>query len=267
MLQPCVRLLVDLPGLAAAEMNYVRNIACTLLYNTQWHDHTPVAAHAEECCEALPAKLRPRYKQHPDKHGADEAGDLFATMSPGQRARALEFLSESVCVEVRDRVWALMRGARQEEHPTVRWSSGPVSVIGAARDTTYVLPKKQTGNVPTVAFVNSILERFLRNLVGGQGLRDDAMDYIRQHIQLRPLVNSREAREPVEIVGFIPITMEQVVPPVPNAMFIDQVHAPPEDGVLVIWARDAVHVDTLFNGPVPVVLIEELREFDLIDSD
>ena len=183
---------------------------------------------------------------------------------PRQRARALEFLSESVCVEVRDTAWALMRGARREERPTVRWSSGPVSVIGAARDTTYVLPKKQAGNVPTVAFVNSILERFLRNLVGGQGLRDDAMDYIRQHIQLRLLVNRREAREPVETVGFIPITMEQVVPPVPNAMFIDQVHAPPEDGVLVIWA---VHVDTLPNGPVPVVLSKNLREFDLIDSD
>ena len=33
-----------------------------------------------------------------------------------------------------------------------------------------------------------------------------------------------------------------------------------------MWARDAVDVDALSNGPVPVVLNEELREFDLIDS-
>ena len=53
----------------------------------------------------------------------------------------------------------------------------------------------------------------------------------------------------------------------PNAIFIDHVRAPPEDGVPVIRARDAVDVDALSDGPVPVVLSEELREFDLIDSD
>ena len=107
-------LLVDLAGPAAAKMHYVRTICCALSYNTQWHDHTRGAAHVEECCEALPAKLRARCKQHPDKHMADEAGDLFRTMPPRQRVRATESLSESVCVEVRDSVWALMRGAGWE---------------------------------------------------------------------------------------------------------------------------------------------------------
>ena len=54
---------------------------------------------------------------------------------PRQQARSTESLSESVCVDVRDRVWALMRGARREEHPTVRWFLGPVSVFEAERDT------------------------------------------------------------------------------------------------------------------------------------
>ena len=92
---------------------------CALLYNTQWHDVTPVAVHVEDCCEALLAKLRARSKQHPDKHMANGAGDLFRTMPPRQQARATESLSESVCVEVRERVWALMRGAGRGEHPTV----------------------------------------------------------------------------------------------------------------------------------------------------
>ena len=160
-----------------------------------------------------------------------------------------------------------MRGAEREEHPTVRWSSGPVSVVEAERDTTYVFPEKGTGGTLTVMFMKSILKRFLRTLVGGQGLRDDAMAYMRQHIPLRPPLNRREARAAVETVGFIPIAMEHIVPPVPNAMFIDHVRAPPEDGVPVIRARDAVDVDALSDGPVPVVLSEELREFDLIDSD
>ena len=51
-LQRCVGLLVDLAGPAAAKMDYVRTICCALLYNTQWHDDTPGAAHVEECCEA-----------------------------------------------------------------------------------------------------------------------------------------------------------------------------------------------------------------------
>ena len=132
-----------------------------------------------------------------------------------------------MCVEVRDKVWALMRGAGREEHPTLRWSSGSVSVVGAQRDTTYAFHKKGTGGTLTVACMNSILKRFLRTLVGGQALRDDAMDYIRQHIPLRPPVNRREARAGVETFGFTPIAMEHIVPPVPNAMFIDHVHPPP----------------------------------------
>ena len=36
-----------------------------------------------------------------------------------------------MCVEVRDKAWALMRGAAREEHPAVRWSLAPVSVIEA----------------------------------------------------------------------------------------------------------------------------------------
>ena len=154
----------------------------------------PRAAHVEGCCEALLAKLRARCKQHLDKHTADEAGDLFRTMPPGQQARATESLSESVCVGVWDKVCTLMRGAEREERPTVRWSSGPFSVVEAERDTTYVFPKKGTGGTLAVAFMNSILKRFLRTRVGGQGLRDDAMDYIRQHLLLRPLVNRRSCR-------------------------------------------------------------------------
>ena len=42
-----------------------------------------------------------------------------APCPPRQQARATESLSESVCVEVRDTVWALMRGAGREEHSTV----------------------------------------------------------------------------------------------------------------------------------------------------
>ena len=245
-------LLVDLAGLAAAKINYVYTICCALVYNTQWHDDTPGPAHAQECCEALLANFWARCKQHPDKHTVDAAGELFRTMPPRQQARATESLSESVCVEVRDRVWALMHGAGGEEHPTVRWSPGPVSVVEAERDTTYVFPKKGTGGMLTVVFMNSILKRFLRIVVGGQGLRNDAMDYIRQHIPLRPFVNRREAQANVETVGFIPIAMEHIVPPLPNAMFIDHVRAPLEDGVPVIQARDAVHINALSNGPVAV---------------
>ena len=106
----------------------------------------------------------------------------------------------------------------------MRWSSGPVSVVEAKRDRTYGFPKRGTGGTLAVAFMNSILKCFLRTLVGGQGLRDDAMDYIRQHIPLRPPVNRREARAAVEIVGFIPSAMEHIVPPVPNAMIY---HVPP----------------------------------------
>ena len=55
-LQRRVGPLVDLAGPAAAKMDYVCTICCALLYNTQWHDHTPSAAHVEECCEASLAK-------------------------------------------------------------------------------------------------------------------------------------------------------------------------------------------------------------------
>ena len=130
-----------------------------------------------------------------------------------------------------------------------------------------VFPKKGTGGTLTVAFINSILKRFLRTLVGGQGLRDDAMDYIRQHIPLRPPLNCRKARAAIKTVGFTAVTMEHIVPPVPNAMFIDHVRVPLADGVPVIRARDAADVDALSDGPVPVVLSEELRGFDPIDSD
>ena len=77
-------------------------------------------------------------------------------------------------------------------------------------------------------------------------------------------MNRREARAAVQAVGFIPIAMEHIVPLVPNAMFIDHVRAPHEDGVPVIRAKDAVDVDALSDGPVPIVLSEELRGFDLI---
>ena len=189
-----------------------------------------------------------------------------APCPPHEQARATESLCESVCVGVRGRVWALMRGVGREEHPTLRWSSGPVSVVEAERDTTHVFPKKGTGGTLTIAFMNSILKRFLRTLVGGQGLRDDAMYYIPQHIPLRPPVNRREARAAVETVGFTPIAMTHIFPPVPNAMFIDHVRAPPEDGAPLMRARVAVDVDTLFDDPLPV-LSEKLREFDLIGSE
>ena len=151
----------------------------------------------------------------------------------------------------------------------MRSSPGPVNVVEAERDTAYVFPEKGSRVTLNVAFIKSILKRFLRSLVARQGLHDDAMDYIRQHIPLRPPVNRREAWGAVETVGFIPIAVEHIVPPVPNAMFIDHVRAPPprEDGVPVIRARDAVHVDALSDGPVLVVLSEELREFDLMDSN
>ena len=118
-----------------------------------------------------------------------------------------------------------------------------------------------------LAFMKTISKRFLRTLVGGQGLRNDAMYYIRRHIPLRPLVNRREPRAAVGTVGFIPNAMEHVVPPVPNTMFMDHVRAPPEDGVPGIRARDAVGVDALLDGPVLDVLSEELPAFYLIDSD
>ena len=118
-----------------------------------------------------------------------------------------------------------------------------------------MFPKKGTGGTLIVAFMKSIINRFLRTLVGGKGLRDDCMDYIRQHIPLRPRVNRREARAGVEAVRFISIAMEHIVPPLPNAMFIDHVCAPPEGGVPVILARDAVDVDALSDGLVPVVSV------------
>ena len=111
LLQRCVGLLVDVAGRAGAKMDYVRTIFCALLYNTQWHDDTPGAAHVEECGEALLAKLRARCKQHFNKYTFDEAGDLFRTMPRCHQARAILSLSESVCVGVRDRVWAPMLGA------------------------------------------------------------------------------------------------------------------------------------------------------------
>ena len=94
----------------------------------------------------------------------------------------------------------------------MRCSSGPVNVLEAERDTTYVCPEKGTGGTLTVVFMKCILKRFLRTLVGGQGLRNDVMDCICQPIPLRPPVNRRETRAAVETVGFIPIAMEHIVP-------------------------------------------------------
>ena len=48
----------------------------------------------------------------------------------------------------------------------MRWSSGPVSVVEAESDTTYVLPEKRTGGTLAVAFKKSILKRFMRTLPG-----------------------------------------------------------------------------------------------------
>ena len=110
-IQRRVGLLVGLAGLAAAKTDHVCTICRALPYNIQWHDNTLGAAHVEECCEALLAKLRARCKQHLDKHTAEEAGDLFRTMPPRQQARATESPFESLCVEVRDTVWAIMHGA------------------------------------------------------------------------------------------------------------------------------------------------------------
>ena len=112
-------------------MDYVRTLCCAPLYNTQCHHNKPGAAHVDECCEALLAKLRAQCKQHPNKHTAEEAGDLFRTMPPRQEARATECLSQTVCVEVHDRVWALMRSAGREEHRALLWSSAPVGVVEA----------------------------------------------------------------------------------------------------------------------------------------
>ena len=115
-LQCCVGLLVDLASLTAAKMDYVRTIRWAVLYYTQWHDDTPVAASVEECCEALLTKLRTPCKQHPDKHTA------VRTMPPPVSEDVQQSPSPLVCVEVRNRAWALMHGAGREEHPSVRRS-------------------------------------------------------------------------------------------------------------------------------------------------
>ena len=67
---------------------------------------------------------------------------------------------------MRDRLWALMRGGGLEEHPTVGWSSGLVSVVVAERDTTYAFPKKGTGGTLPVVFVSYIVKFFVRTAVG-----------------------------------------------------------------------------------------------------
>ena len=137
-LRRCVGLLVDLAGPAASKMDCVRTICYALVYNAQWHDDTPIAAHVEECREALLAKLRARCKQHPCNHTADGGGGLFRTMPPPPPS-ALTCsgvpLRKCACGEVRHRVWALMRGAGRKDHPTVRWSSGPASVWYGQKET------------------------------------------------------------------------------------------------------------------------------------
>ena len=94
----------------------------------------------------------------------------------------------------------------------MRWSSGPVSV--AKRDTTYAFPEKGTGGAVAVPFMKSILKHVLCTLVDAQGLRDDAMDCIRI------------------------FAMQQKFPQVPNAIFVDDVRAPREDGVPVNGAKE-----------------------------
>ena len=93
------------------------------------------------------------------------------------------------------------------------------------------------------------------------------MGYIRQHIPLRPPVNRRGARGAAETFGLIRSAMEQIVPLVPNAMFVDHAPPPPPKEEPVIRARDVVDVDTLCDGLTRTLLREELLEFDLIDLD
>ena len=81
-LQRFVAQLVDLARLSTAKMDYVHTICYTFVYNTQWHDDTPGAAHVEERCEALLAKFRVGCNHHTDKHMVAEAGGLFRTMPP-----------------------------------------------------------------------------------------------------------------------------------------------------------------------------------------
>ena len=121
----------------------------------------------EECYEALLAKWRAQCKQNPGKHTVHEACNLFRTMLSRHRAHATESLSGSVCVEERDRAWALMRGAGGKEHPSVRWSLGPVNVVEAKSDTTYTFFEKGTWCALSVAFMKSIPKCFLRTLLGG----------------------------------------------------------------------------------------------------
>ena len=80
-------------------------------------------------------------------------------------------------------------------------------------------------------------------------------------------MNRREAFGAVETVGFIPTALQHIVPPLPHAVFIDHVRALLNDGLPVIRTRDAVDVDALSDGLVPVVLNDEYREFDVINSD
>ena len=91
--------------------------------------------------------------------------------------------------------------------------------------------------------------------------------YIRQYIRRKPSINRQEARAVVEAIGFAPIAMEHIVPPIPNPMFLDKVRFPPEDGMPVITARAAVDVDALSNGPAPLVLSHKPVELDLRDYD
>ena len=94
-LQRCVGLFLNLAGPAEAKMYDVGTICYILVHNAEWHDHTPGAVHVE-CCEALLAKLWAGCKQQPDKHTADEAGDLFHTM-PLANTRNVVLLRKCVC--------------------------------------------------------------------------------------------------------------------------------------------------------------------------
>ena len=166
---------------------------------------------------------------NPNKHTPDEAGDLFRAIPPCRPAHATQTLSDSVCLEVRDRACTLMRGAGRRQHPPVRWSARLESLVQVEIDTTYGFPKKGAGGSLTAPFVKNLLHPFLRTLVAGQGLQDDARDYIQQHRPLRPPESRQEARAAVESVGFAPIALGHIVPAVLNLMFVAHVRAPPED--------------------------------------
>ena len=78
-------------------------------------------------------------------------------------------------------------------------------------------------------------------------------------------MNRREARAGVEAIGFQPIALEHVGPPILNSLFLDHVHGASEDGMPVIRARETVDVDALAELIASFVMSQELIEFNLIE--